>query len=66
VGSVSQAIVVGFYFIPHLALFEGVKPPEDAFIIGSHFVFHYKHKSDGNIASWKARLICKDLCKKKV
>ena len=34
-----------------------VKPPEDANIVGSRFVFHYKHDSDGNIASWKARLI---------
>ena len=34
-----------------------VKPPENANIIGSHFVFHYKHNSDANIASQKARLV---------
>ena len=28
-----------------------VKPPEDANIVGSRFVFHYKHDPDGNIAS---------------
>ena len=33
------------------------KPPETANIVGSCFVFHYKHNSDGNVASQKARLI---------
>ena len=34
-----------------------VKPPKDANIVSSHFIFHYKHSSDGNIASRKARLV---------
>src|SRR5882724_2077839 len=34
-----------------------VKPPENANIVGSHLMLHYKHDSDGNIASWKARLV---------
>ena len=34
-----------------------VKPPEDANIVSSCFIFHYKHDLDGNVASRKARLI---------
>ena len=34
-----------------------IKPPKDANIVSSCFVFHYKHDSDGNIASQKARLV---------
>ena len=34
-----------------------VKPHEDANIVGSCFIFHYKHDSNGNITSGKARLI---------
>ena len=34
-----------------------IKPPEDANIVSSCFVFDYKHDLDGNITSRKARLI---------
>ena len=34
-----------------------VEPPKGTNIIGSKIVFHYKHDSDGNIASRKLRLV---------
>ena len=34
-----------------------IKPPEDANIVSSHFLFHYKHDLDGNVASRKERLV---------
>ena len=36
---------------------ELVEPPEGVNIVGSHFVFHYKHDADGHIASRKAQLV---------
>jgi len=40
-----------------MGIWELVEPPNGVNIIGSHFVFHYKHDAIGNIASCKARLV---------
>jgi hypothetical protein len=34
-----------------------VEPPNDANVVGSKFVFHYKTDAEGNISSRKARLV---------
>ena len=40
-----------------MGTWELVKPPDGANIVGSHFIFHYKHDAAGNIVSRKARLV---------
>ena len=41
----------------NLRTWDLVEPPDGANIVGSRFVFHYKHDSSGKIAAYKARLI---------
>jgi len=43
--------------LEQMGAWELVDPPKDANIIGSHFVFHYKHNAAGKIASHKVRLV---------
>ena len=47
-----------------MGAWELVDPPKDANIIGSHFVFHYKHNAAGKIASHKVRLVVQGFMQK--
>ena len=41
----------------NLRMWDLVEPPDGANIVGSRFVFHYKHDSSGKVAAYKTRLI---------
>ena len=47
--------------LEQMGAWELVDPPKDTNIIGSHFVFHYKHNAASKIASCKVRLVAQGL-----
>jgi len=52
-----QSICCELKQLEQMGAWELVDPPKGMNIVGSCFVFHYKHNADGEIASHKVRLV---------
>jgi len=52
-----QSICCKLEQLEQMGAWELVYPPKDANIVGSCFIFHYKHNATGEIASHKVRLV---------